>query len=233
MTGIIDPRDRMIVALDLPTVGEASRMVETLGDAATFYKLGYQLVFCGGLELARDLAAAGKKVFLDVKLHDIGNTVEHAVENIANLGMTFVTVHAYPQTMRAAARGRGDAPLKILGVTVLTSYDEADLAEAGYTGTVPALVERRAAQAREAGIDGLVCSPMEVTTVRRVAGPAMALVTPGVRPAGAAIGDQKRVMTPAEAIRAGADHLVVGRPVVGAGDPAAAARAIVAEIADA
>ena len=233
MPAIIDPRDRMIVALDLPTVGAALKMVDTLGDAASFYKIGYQLVFCGGLDLARDLAAAGKKVFLDVKLHDIGNTIEHAVENVAKLGMTFVTVHAYPQTMRAAAKGRGDAPLKILGVTVLTSYDEADLAEAGYTGTVPALVERRAAQAREAGIDGLVCSPLEVTTVRRVAGPDMLLVTPGVRPAGAEVGDQKRVLSPAEAIRSGADHLVVGRPVVGAADPKAAAEAIVAEIAGA
>lgn len=227
----LTPRDRMIVALDLPTVAAAEAMVERLGEAADFYKIGYQLVFSGGLELARDLAAAGKQVFLDVKLHDIGNTIEHAVENIARLGMRFVTVHAYPQTMAAAVRGRSNAPLRILGVTVLTSYDETDLAEAGYSGTVAGLVAKRAAQAAEIGIDGLVCSPMEVATVRGIVGDKMALVTPGVRPAGAAKGDQKRVMTPADALTAGADHLVIGRPIVAAPDPRAAAEAILQEIA--
>ena len=227
----LTPRDRMIVALDLPTVAEAEAMVDRLGDAADFYKIGYQLAFCGGLELARDLAAAGKQVFLDVKLHDIGNTIEHAVENIARFGMSFVTVHAYPQTMAAAVRGRGDAPLRILAVTVLTSYDEADLAAAGYTGTVAGLVAKRARQAADVGIDGLVSSPMEVAAVRTIVGAGMALVTPGVRPAGAAKGDQKRVMTPADALAAGADHLVIGRPIVAAPDPRAAAEAILEEIA--
>ncbi|MCC2111276.1 MAG: orotidine-5'-phosphate decarboxylase [Hyphomicrobiales bacterium] len=226
-------RDRLIAALDVPTVDDADNIVETLDDAVTFYKIGYQLVFSGGLALAERLAASGNKVFLDVKLHDIGNTVAHAVANIATLGVTFVTVHAYPQTMRAAVEGRGDATLKVLGVTVLTSYDAADLEEAGYGLGVEALVARRAAQAAEIGIDGLVCSPMEVGAVRNIVGDDFALVTPGVRPAGGAIGDQKRIATPAEAIAAGADHLVVGRPVIAATDPKAAAEAIVAEIAEA
>ncbi len=226
-------RDRLIVALDVPSVADADRLVATLGDAASFYKIGYQLVFSGGLALAGRLVGAGKKVFLDVKLHDIGNTVAHAITNIAELGVTFVTVHAYPQTMKAAVEGRGDAALKLLGVTVLTSYDEADLEAAGYGLGVEALVAKRAAQAAEIGMDGLVCSPIEVGAVRDNVGNDLILVTPGVRPAGGASGDQKRVATPADAIAAGADHLVVGRPVVAAADPKAAAEAIIAEIAEA
>lgn len=226
-------RDRLIVALDVPSVAEADRLVDVLGDAVSFYKIGYQLVFSGGLALAERLVGTGKKVFLDVKLHDIGNTVAHAVANIAGLGVTFVTVHAYPQTMKAAVEGRGDAALKVLGVTVLTSYDASDLQAAGYAYAPEALVERRAAQAAEIGMDGLVCSPMEVAKVREIAGPGLTLVTPGVRPAGSAIGDQKRIATPADAILSGADHLVVGRPVIAAADPKAAAEAIVAEIAGA
>jgi len=176
------------------------------------------------------LAGAGKRVFLDLKLHDIGNTVARGVESVARLGASFLTVHAYPQTMHAAVDGRKGSALRLLAVTVLTSYDDADLAAAGYDFTVSELVGERAAQARDVGIDGLVCSGEEAALLRPVVGPGMVLVTPGIRPAGAAAGDQKRVMTPSAAIAAGADHLVVGRPIVAAGDPKAAAESIVVEI---
>jgi len=229
----MQPRDRLIVALDLPSVSTAEAMVERLGDAVSFYKIGYQLAFAGGLPLASTLVGAGKQVFVDLKLHDIGNTVAKGVESIATLGATFLTVHAYPQTMKAAVEARAGSPLRILAVTVLTSYDDADLAAAGYGSTVGTLVAQRATQARDLGVDGLVCSAEEAASVRAIVGARMALVTPGIRPAGAAAGDQKRVMTPARAIAAGADYLVVGRPIVEASDPKAAAQAIVAEIAQA
>lgn len=229
----LDPRDRLIVALDLPSVAAAEAMVERLGDHAGLYKIGYQLAFAGGLPFAELLVRAGKHVFLDMKLHDIGNTVANGVARIADLGATFLTVHAYPQTMKAAVDAKAGSPLKILAVTVLTSYDDADLAAAGYEMTVPELAAERAAQAHDMGVDGLVCSAAEATMLREIVGPTMLLVTPGIRPAGADKGDQKRVMTPAAAIAAGADYLVVGRPIVAADDPAAAARAIVAEIAGA
>lgn len=229
----ISPRDRLIVALDLPSVEEAGALVERLGDSITFYKIGYQLAYADGLPFARGLISAGKKVFIDLKLHDIGNTVGKGVESVARLGATFLTVHAYPQTMKAAVEAKRGTPLKILAVTVLTSYDQNDLAEAGYAGSVADLVKKRAAQARDIGIDGIVCSPEEVASVRAITGPGMALVTPGVRPAGSATGDQKRITTPAKAIVAGADYLVVGRPITEAGDPKIAAEAIVAEIAQA
>lgn len=228
-----DPRDRLIVALDVPTVAEAKHLVGRLGDAVSFYKVGMEMVYGGGLAFAERLVGAGKKVFLDLKLHDIPNTVERATAQVARLGMTFLTVHGYPQTMQAAVRGRGDSGLKLLAVTVMTSYDDADLAAAGYAAGVRDTVRRRAGQAREAGIDGLILSAEETQAMRALLGPDMLLVTPGIRPAGSAVGDQKRVMTPAEAIRAGADHLVVGRPVTAAADPRAAAEAIVAEIAGA
>jgi len=170
-------------------------------------------------------------VFADLKLHDIGNTVARGVESVARSGATFLTVHAYPQTMSAAVDGRGASALKILAVTVLTSYDDADLAAAGYRLGVTALVEARAKLAQETGIDGLVCSGEEAARVRALVGPQIALVVPGIRPLGSASGDQKRVMTPAQAIGAGADYLVVARPVLAAADPRAAADAIVEEIA--
>lgn len=231
MRPIDDPKDRLIAGLDLPTVAEADAMVARLGDAVSFYKIGLQLVFAGGIAFAGELAKSGKKVFLDVKLLDIDNTVAGAIENIARLGMTFVTVHAYPKAMRAAVAARGDAPLGLLGVTVLTSMDETDLEQAGYAGKVNDLVLRRARDAGHAGMDGIVCSPFEVAAIRAAVGPDIALVTPGIRPAGAATGDQKRVTTPADAIRAGADHLVVARPIIRAEDPRAAAEAVQAEIA--
>ena len=229
----IAPKDRLIVSLDLPGLEPAEAMIERLGDSVTFYKIGYQLVYRGGLPLARKLRDAGKKVFIDVKLHDIGNTVKSGVESLSSLDATFVTVHAYPQTMQAAVQGRGNSGLKILAVTVLTSFDQADMEAAGYKHSVADLVAIRARQAREIGVDGLVCSPEEVTAVRDIVGGQMVLVTPGIRPAGSAVGDQKRIMTPARAIKAGADYLVVGRPVMEAADPKAAADAIQAEIAQA
>ena len=224
-------RDRLIVALDVETVEAARALVSTLGDAVSFYKIGMELAYGGGLTLAQDLKDAGKRVFIDLKLHDIGATVERATRQIARMGMDFLTIHAYPQTMAAARAGAGD--LKLLAVTVMTSYDDADLAEAGYAYGVADLVARRAAQARAAGIDGLILSPLELAAIRPVVGPDMLLVTPGVRPAGADAGDQKRVMTPAQAVAASADHIVVGRPITRAADPRAAAEEIVAEIAGA
>lgn len=228
---ILPARDRLIVALDVPGVGEAEAMVTRLGDSVSFYKVGLQLVFAGGLPFAERLGRAGKQVFLDVKLLDIDNTIDGAVRNIARMGMRFVTIHAYPKAMRAAVAARGASSLKLLGVTVLTSMDDADLADAGYAGGVRDLVARRAADARDAGMDGVVASPLEAAAVRKIVGPGIAIVTPGIRPSGEAAGDQKRVMTPADAIRAGADYLVVGRPINAAADPRRAAAAIVAEIA--
>ena len=229
----LDPRERLIVALDVSSVAEAEALVVRLGDAVVFYKIGYQLAFAGGIDFARALAGAGKQIFLDLKLHDIGNTVARGVEGVARLGATFLTVHAYPQTMHAAVDARAGSNLRLLAVTVLTSYDDADLAAAGYDFTVHELAGERAAQARDIGIDGLVCSGEEAAMLRPIVGAGMLLVTPGIRPAGAEAGDQKRIMTPAAAIAAGADYLVVGRPVVAATDPKAAAAAIVAEIAQA
>jgi len=229
----IDPRDRLIVALDVPDVASAEAMIERLGDSVTFYKIGYQLGYAGGLPLVRKLADAGKKVFADLKMHDIGNTVARGVESVAKLGATFLTVHAYPQTMQAAADAGKGSGLRILAVTVLTSYDDGDLKAAGYRLGVSDLVAARAEQAQALGIDGLVCSPEEAGHLRKLIKPDMLLVTPGVRPAGADLGDQKRVMTPSKAIAAGADYLVVGRPILAADDPKAAAEAIAAEIAQA
>lgn len=227
----MDIRDRVIVALDVPHLQAARGMVSALGDTANFYKIGYELAFIGGLELARELIAEGKRVFIDLKLHDIPNTVEKGVGQIAALGADFLTVHAYPQTMMAAAKGAAGSSLGILGVSVMTSMDDADLAKAGYCLGVEALVNLRARQAVEAGITGLICSAGDVGHIRAEVGPALKLITPGIRPAGSAIGDQKRVMTPSEAIRAGVDHMVIGRPVTAASAPKAAMQAILDEIA--
>jgi len=226
----LEPRDRLIVALDVSSVEEAQAMVARLGDAVSFYKIGYQLAYAGGLGYVAVLVGAGKRVFLDLKLHDIGHTVAQGVKSVAKSGASFLTVHGYPQTMKAAADAR-EGDLRILAVTVLTSYDDADLAAAGYDFTVADLVAERAAQARDIGVDGVVCSAEEAARIRGIVGTRLALVTPGIRPAGAEAGDQKRIMTPAAAIAAGADYLVVGRPIVGAADPKVAAQNILAEIA--
>src|ERR1700752_4148579 len=225
----IVPRDRLIVALDVPSVEAAEAMIGELGDAVTFYKIGYQLAYAGGLPLIRQLADRGKKVFADLKLHDIGNTVARGVESIAKSGATFLTVHAYPQTMKAAVEARG-SNLKILAVAVLTSYDDGDLHAAGYRLSVSDLVEARAQQAQVLGVDGIVCSAEEAAHLHKIVGHQMHLVTPGIRPSGSATGDQKRIMTPGRAIAAGADYLVVGRPILEAADPRAAAEAIHEEI---
>jgi len=224
-------RDRLIVGLDVASVDEALAVVEELGDTVSFYKIGYQLAFAGGLGLARRLVADGKQVFLDMKLLDIDNTVARGVEAVAGMGVAMLTVHAYPKAMRAAVEAARGAPLRLLAVTVLTSMDAPDMAEAGYACDPRTLVLRRAEQALAAGMGGIVCSAAEAAAVRRIVGQDMAVVTPGIRPAGAAHGDQKRVMAPAEALAAGASHLVVARPVVAARDRLAAARGILAEMA--
>ncbi|RVG19391.1 orotidine-5'-phosphate decarboxylase [Sinorhizobium meliloti] len=223
-------RDRLIVGLDLPTVSEAEKIVSTLGEEVLFYKIGYQLAFAGGLDFARDLAASGKQVFLDMKLLDIDYTVAKGVENIVKMGVSMLTLHAYPKAMKSAVEAARGSNLCLLGVTVLTSMDEQDVIDAGYEYDPHSLVLRRAEQARAAGMGGIVCSAEEAAAVRKIIGGDMALVTPGIRPAGAEKGDQKRVMTPADALRAGSSHLVVGRPIVAAPDPLAASRAILAEM---
>jgi orotidine-5'-phosphate decarboxylase len=228
----LEARERLIVALDLAEVRAAGEMVAALGEAVTFYKIGMELVYGGeGLALAERLIGAGKRVFIDVKLHDIPNTVERATRQIARLGATFLTVHAYPQTMRAAQAGAAGTSLKVLGVTVLTSSDDPDLKEAGYAYGVRDLVARRAEQARDAGIHGLILSPQELRQTRAVVDRDFLLVTPGIRPAGGAMGDQKRIMSPGQAIAEGADYLVVGRPITQAPDSKAAADSIVEDMA--
>ena len=229
MSHTADPR--LIVALDVPTTGQAGSIVEAVGDAVSFYKIGLQLLPVGGMELCRRLKGAGKDVFLDFKLHDIPATVEKATRSITAGGADLLTVHAEPPVMRAAVAGREGSSLRILGVTVLTSYDDAMLAEMGYAYGARDLVLRRVEQALEAGVDGVVASAHEATEIRQRFGDDFLIVTPGIRPAGADIGDQKRVATPAAALARGATHLVVGRPVNAADDPAAAARAIVEEMA--
>jgi orotidine-5'-phosphate decarboxylase len=223
-------RDRLIVGLDVPTVAEASKVVEELDGVVSFYKIGYQLAFAGGLDFARELAAGGAKVFLDMKLLDIDNTVAKGVENIARMGVSMLTLHAYPKAMRAAVEAARGSDLCLLGVTVLTSMDEQDMIEAGYEYDPHTLVLRRAEQALAAGMGGIVCSAGEAAAVRKIVGPELAVVTPGIRPAGSDHGDQKRVVTPRDAIRAGASHLVVARPIVASVDRRAAARAILEEM---
>jgi len=231
----ISARDRLIVALDLANVAEAQAMVARLGNSVSFYKVGLELAYAsGGFAFAENLVESGKQLFLDLKLHDIPTTVTRATAQVARLGASFLTIHAYPQTMAAAKAGLAEAhKLKLLAVTVMTSYDDADLAAAGYALGVKDLVARRAAQAEASGIDGLILSAEEAAAMRAAFGTGLVLVTPGIRPAGADAADQKRIMTPKAAILAGADHIVIGRPVVQAPDPKAAAEAIVAEIGSA
>jgi orotidine-5'-phosphate decarboxylase len=223
-------RERLIVGLDVPTVAEAERVVRDLDGVVSFYKIGYQLAFAGGLDFARELAAGGTKVFLDMKLLDIDNTVAKGVENVVKMGVSMLTLHAYPKAMRAAVDAAKGSDLCLLGVTVLTSMDEQDMIDAGYEYDPHTLVLRRAEQALATGMGGIVCSADEAKAVRKIVGPELAVVTPGIRPPGADHGDQKRVMTPADAIRAGASHLVVARPIVNAPDRRAAAQAILAEM---
>jgi orotidine-5'-phosphate decarboxylase len=227
-------RDRMIVALDVASVEDARALVARLGAAATFYKIGLELVMSGGLELTRELVGKGKQVFLDMKLLDIRNTVERATRSAAATGATFLTVHGHDsKTLKAAVAGKGDTGLRILAVTVLTNLDAGDLAEQGHAGTAAELVARRARLAHDAGCDGVVASGLEAAQVRAVVGPGIAIVTPGVRLPGDAAGDQARVATPQTAIAAGADYVVVGRPIVQAPDPGQAAEGFVQAIEEA
>ncbi|WP_182509408.1 orotidine-5'-phosphate decarboxylase [Phyllobacterium sp. P30BS-XVII] len=224
-------RDRLIVGLDVPDLKAAGDIVSTLGDTVSFYKIGYQLAFAGGLGFATELVQSGKKVFLDMKLLDIDNTVAKGVENIVKMGVSMLTLHAYPKAMKAAVEAARGSELCLLGVTVLTSMDQQDMIDAGYEHDPHTLVLIRAEQALHAGMGGIVCSAAEASAVRKIVGPDLTVVTPGIRPKGADIGDQKRVMTPSDALRAGASHLVVARPIVSAADPKAAAEAILAEMA--
>ncbi|MDX2156314.1 MAG: orotidine-5'-phosphate decarboxylase [Hyphomicrobiaceae bacterium] len=226
MTTLEDARSRMFVALDVPDVAQARSLVERIGGEASCYKVGLELLFGGGLEFAQGLKAAGRTVFLDMKLLDIANTVEKAAANIAGLGLDYLTVHGHDRkTLDAAVKGRGRSRLKLLAVTVLTSLDRADLAEQGITGHGPAeLVVHRARLAEAAGFDGVIASGQEAALVRAAVRPGFLIVTPGIRLPGGDAGDQARVMTPEKAIAAGATHLVVGRPITAASDPATAAR---------
>ena len=225
--------DRLIVALDLPDAHAGLTLAEALGDTVSFYKIGLGMLTGGGLALANELKTEhGKRIFLDMKLFDIGATVEAAVRGLARFDLDFLTVHGDPHVVRAAKEGAGGSTMKILAVTILTSLDRADL-DAGMIkpGDMPDLVAERAGRAFEAGADGVIASPQEAAMIRALPGASGRLiVTPGVRPAGSASGDQKRVATPARAIADGADHIVVGRPIRAATDPRAAAEAILGEL---
>jgi orotidine-5'-phosphate decarboxylase len=224
-----DPR--LILPLDLPSTAEARRMVETLGDAVSFYKIGLELLATDGMALARELKGEGKSIFLDWKLHDIGATVERSARVLAGAGCDLLTVHAEPQVMQAAVKAKAGSDLKILAVTVLTSLTDADLVEMGYAFSARDLVARRIKQAVECGVDGIVSSPHEAALAREIAGPDFLVVTPGVRPDWSAKNDQARAATPADALKAGASHLVCGRPITAANDPREAALKVVAEMA--
>ncbi len=233
------PRDRLIVALDLPTVDEARSLVRTLGDEISFYKIGLELILSGtpgdsGLGLVSELVDNGKRVFLDAKLLDISNTVERSVARVAELGATFLTVHGHDrQTLRAAVTGRGDSQLKLLAVTVLTNLTGSDLSEQGIAMSPADLVLHRAKLAKEAGFDGVIASGQEAAAVRTATKAGFLIVTPGIRLPGSSAGDQQRIMTPQHAIAAGANHIVVGRPINAASDPRAAAVTFVKHIAEA
>lgn len=225
--------DPVIVALDLESAADADRLVASLGDSAGFYKVGMELYAAAGMDYVRRLTDLGKRVFLDMKYYDIGETVRRATAVAARSGAEFLTIHAVGQVMRAAIEGRADSNLKLLAVTVLTSFDQSDVRELGYECTVADLVRRRVHLAIETGVDGLIGSPVEARTIRAQAGPKAILVTPGVRSRGASVGDQKRVATPAEAVRDGADYVVIGRQVTRAADPRAALDAIHSELQEA
>jgi orotidine-5'-phosphate decarboxylase len=227
-------RDRLIVALDMPTREEAQRLIVTLDDAVTFYKVGLELLFAGGLELARELRRSGKNVFLDMKLLDISHTVERAVANASELGVNFLTVHGHDlKTLKAAVLGRSTSKLKLLAVTVLTNLGSDDLKMHGTTLSPCDLVVRRARMAHEAGFDGVIASGQEAKRIREEVGHGFLIVTPGIRLMGSSMDDQERVTTPESAILAGADYIVVGRPITQSGDPKVAAESFVHHIHEA
>jgi orotidine-5'-phosphate decarboxylase len=218
-------KDSLIVALDMPSVSEARQLIAKLDDSVSFYKVGLELMFAGGLELASELKQHGKRVFLDMKLLDIATTVERAVSNIKELGLDFLTVHGHDaKTLHAAVNGRRDSDMKLLAVTVLTSLTAEDLRQQGSDQSPADLVVRRARLAQEAGFDGVIASGQEAARIREATSPRFLIVTPGIRLTGSAMDDQERVMTPAHAIAAGANHIVVGRPITQADDPRAAAQ---------
>jgi orotidine-5'-phosphate decarboxylase len=223
-------KNPIIVALDVPTAAEARDIAGALRGAVNFFKVGLELYAAAGMEFVQELRETRKQVFLDLKLYDIPETVKRATAVIAASGVDLLTIHGSDAVMRAAVDGRGRAPLRLLAVTVLTSFDQSDLADLGYPCAVEDLVALRVRKAMDAGMDGVVCSPLEAARVRELAGPSAVLVTPGVRSAGAASGDQKRVATPAEAVRAGANYLVIGRQITRAADPRLAAQQILAEL---
>ena len=221
----------LIIALDVENREEARKLVQTIGSAADFYKVGMELYASAGMDIVSELSSLGKQVFLDLKLYDIGETVKRATQQICRTGaVTFLTVHGSRTVMKSAVEGRGESQMKLLAVTVLTSFDQDDLADLGYPVPISDLVELRVRKAVESGVDGIVCSALEVANVRQIGGSNLKLITPGVRSAGASLGDQKRVATPAEAIRNGADYLVIGRQVTRAADPYAACQEILSEV---
>ena len=227
----MQPEERIIVALDVPSAQQARQIVDDIGEAGRFYKIGYQLMPIGGLELAKELTDAGKKVFLDFKFHDIGNTVEQGVRSIAQFGADYLTVHAEPDVLRGAVAGRAEDPrLKVLAVTVLTSLDQASLTRMGISTSLGDLVLERAKMAIDSGADGIVASAMEAARLRDALGDDFDIITPGIRPAGAARNDQQRIVTPRDAINNGATRLVIGRPIVASDNPAKAHGAIVEEL---
>ncbi|MBI3681535.1 MAG: orotidine-5'-phosphate decarboxylase [Acidobacteria bacterium] len=224
-------KNPIIVALDLASAGQARDLVRCLGDTVAFYKVGMELYAAAGMGFVEELAAEGRRVFLDLKFYDIPETVKRATAQVAAKGVHLLTVHGSGAVMRAAVEGRGQAALKLLGVTVLTSFDQSDLADLGYPCKPEELVALRARKAKEAAMDGIVCSPLEAAQMREMMGPGAILVTPGVRSAGAGQSDQKRVATPAEAIRNGATYVVIGRQITRARDPRAEVQRILEEIA--
>jgi orotidine-5'-phosphate decarboxylase len=229
----MERKNPLIIALDVDSAEQALKLIAEIGPAADFYKVGMELYAAGGMDLVKQVSAFGKKVFLDLKLYDIGETVKRATRIICQSGVVqLLTVHGSTSVMKAAVEGRGDAATRLLAVTVLTSFDQSDLADLGYTVALSDLVALRVRKAIESGIDGIVCSPLEVARVREIGGPNLTLVTPGVRSAGATQGDQKRVATPAEAIRNGADYLVVGRQVTRSENPRRACEEILDEISE-
>jgi orotidine-5'-phosphate decarboxylase len=224
-------RDKLIVALDYWNVADARKLVRDLGDEVSFYKIGLGLQLVGGNEFAKELIAEGKRVFLDYKYYDIAETVQRAVAQAAELNITFLTVHGVASIMKAAAAGRGNSSMKVFGVTVLTSMDAEDIKEMGFECNVEDLVIARAKKALEVGVDGVIASAREAAELRKQTGNKLLIVSPGIRPSGSSRDDQKRVATPSEAMRAGADYLVLGRPIYAASDPATAAQTIIREMA--
>ncbi len=220
----------IIVALDVASAGEARQLVKSIGDAAGFYKVGMELYAAAGIAFVDELLQEGHRIFLDLKLYDIPETVKRATAQVASRGVHLLTIHASKAVMRAAVEGRGDAALRVLAVTVLTSFDQSDLNDLGYSCAVPELVTLLAGKSKEAEMDGIICSPLEAAAMRQMLGPKAIIVTPGVRSAGAGKGDQKRVATPAEAIRDGATYLVVGRQITRANDPRAEALRVLDEV---